>query len=110
MSDSITERYTVKLSGRKGKAVKQLLKSEFIPAKKYGKLTPGKALKIYRELQNLTQAELAKNAGLKQATISSLEHDRIAMGIDRAKALAVALQVHPSVLAFADWDAGVGAA
>lgn len=32
------------------------------------------------------------------------------MGIDRAKALAVALQIHPSVLAFADWDASVGAA
>lgn len=32
------------------------------------------------------------------------------MGIDRAKALAVALQVDHSVLAFADWDAGVGTA
>ncbi len=32
------------------KKIKELLKSEFIPAKKYGKLTSGKALKIYREL------------------------------------------------------------
>ena len=52
----------------------------------------------------LTQAELAKKSGLKQATVSSLEHDRIVMGIDRAKALAVALKIHPSTLAFADWD------
>ena len=88
----------------KGSKVKEGLKQEFVVAKKYGKLTPGKALRIYRELQNLTQAELAKKSGLKQATLSSLEHDRIVMGIDRAKALARALKVHPSVLAFADWD------
>lgn len=87
-----------------GKKVKELLSGEFVPAKKYGKLTPGKALKIYRELMGLTQAELAKKSGLKQATVSSLEHDRIVMGIDRAKALAIALKIHPSALAFADWD------
>ena len=93
-----------------GKMVKELLKSEFVPAKKYGKLTPGKALKIYRELMGWTQAELAKKSSLKQATISSLEHDRIVMGIDRAKALALALKIHPSTLAFADWDSDFGAA
>ncbi len=93
-----------------GKKVKEILKEEFVPAKKYGTLTPGKALKIYRELIGLTQAELAKKTGLKQATISSLEHDRVVMGIDRAKALAIALKVHPSTLAFADWDSGFGAA
>ena len=88
----------------KGKKTKESLKSEFRPAKKYGKLTPGKALKIYRELQGLTQVELAEKSDLKQATISSLEHDRIVMGVDRAKLLARALKVHPAVLAFADWD------
>lgn len=93
-----------------GKKVKEILKEEFVSAKKYGSLTPGKALKIYRELIGLTQAELAKKSGLKQATISSLEHDRVVMGIDRAKALAMALKVHPSTLAFADWDSGFGAA
>ena len=93
-----------------GKRVKDLLKGEFVPAKKYGQLTPGKALKIYRELMGLTQSDLAKKSGLKQATISSLEHDRVVMGIDRAKALAIALKVHPSTLAFADWDINFGAA
>lgn len=93
-----------------GQWTKKLLKSEFVSAKKYGQLTPGKALKIYRELQGLTQLELAKKSGLKQATISSLEHGRITMGVDRAKALALALKVHPSTLAFADWDANLGAA
>ncbi|MEN0059680.1 MAG: helix-turn-helix transcriptional regulator [Bdellovibrio sp.] len=94
-----------------GKKIKELLKNEeFVPAKKYGQLTPGKALRIYRELQGMTQAGLAKKSGLKQATISSLEHDRVVMGIDRAKALALALKIHPSVLAFADWNSEFGAA
>lgn len=87
-----------------GKKVKEALKQEFVPVKKYGKLTPGKALRIYRELQGLTQSGLAKKSGLKQATISSLEHDRIVLGIERAKVLARALKIHPSVLAFADWE------
>lgn len=87
-----------------GKKVKELLGSDFLPVKKYGKLTPGKALKIYRQLAGLTQAELAKKSGLKQATVSSLEHGHIVMGISRAKALAFALKIHPSNLAFADWD------
>ena len=87
-----------------GKKTQVALKEEFIPAKKYGKLTSGKALRIYRELQHLTQSELAKITGLKQATISSLENDRITMGVDRSRVLARALKIHPAVLAFADWD------
>ncbi len=93
-----------------GKNVREILGGEFVVAKKYGKLTPGKALKIYRQLQGYTQAELAQKSGLKQATISSLEHDRIVMGIDRAKVLGRALKVHPAVLAFADWDMDAEAA
>jgi len=58
-----------------GKKVKAALKEEFIADKRYGNLTPGKALRIYRELNNLTQSELAELTNLKQATISSLEHD-----------------------------------
>lgn len=87
-----------------GKNVNNALKDEFISDKKYGNLTPGKALKIYRELSGLSQNELAALTGLKQATISSLENDRITMGIERAKNLASKLNVHPGLLAFADWN------
>ncbi len=87
-----------------GNIVKNALKEQFLSDKKYGDLTPGKALKIYRELNGLSQNELAELTGLKQATISSLENDRITMGIDRAKTLASALNVHPGLLAFADWN------
>lgn len=93
-----------------GKKVKEALKEEFISDKRYGNLTPGKALRIYRELNNLTQAELADLTSLKQATISSLEHDRVSMGITRAKILGKVLNVHPGLLAFADWDSSESAA
>lgn len=90
-----------------GKNLKKALAEDSIQAKKYGKLTPGKALKIYRELQGLSQNELAKLSGLKQGTISFLENDRITLGIDRAKMLASVLKVHPGLLAFADWESDV---
>ena len=92
-----------------GKNVKKALREVFIGEKKYGNLTPGKALKIYRELRGFSQNDLAEITGLKQATISSLENDKISMGIERAKALAQALKVHPGLLAFADWDLSITA-
>ena len=87
-----------------GKKVQKALKSEFTQHKSLTKLTPGKAIRIYRGLQGLSQAELAEASGLKQATISGLENDRITLGLDRAKAIARALKIHPSVLAFPGWD------
>jgi transcriptional regulator with XRE-family HTH domain len=87
-----------------GNKVKSALKESFISTKSYGELTPGKAIRIYRELCGYTQNELAKLTGLKQATLSSLENDRISLGIERAKVLAGVLKVHPGVLAFADWN------
>ena len=87
-----------------GKNLKKALAEDFVQDKRYGDLTPGKALKIYRELGGLSQNELAELTGLKQATISSLENDRITMGIERAKILASVLKVHPGLLAFADWE------
>ena len=87
-----------------GKKVKEALSEEFVSAKTGLKLTSGKALRIYRELQGLSQNELARRTGLQQTTLSALENDRITLGIDRAKVLARALKVHPGVLAFPDWD------
>lgn len=87
-----------------GKKTQALLKGKFIPHKPLTQLTPGKAIRIYRELQGFSQVQLAERANLKQATISGLENDRITLGLDRAKAIARALKVHPSVLAFPSWN------
>ena len=88
-----------------GKSVKHILENEkFSPAEQRKKLTSGKVLKRYRELQGISQIELAEKTGLKQATISALENDRISLGVERAKTLARALKIHPSILAFPDWE------
>ena len=87
-----------------GSKTKEALKEPKAPAKFRGKLTPGKALRIYREANGLTQGELAKRTGITQNAVSALENDRSALGVDRAKVLARVLKVHPANLAFAGWD------
>ncbi len=73
-------------------------------AKKTVKVSVGESVRIIRELQELSQAELAKLTGIPQSTISGIEHDRIKIGVDRAKVLARALHCHPAVLVFPGWE------
>jgi ribosome-binding protein aMBF1 (putative translation factor) len=74
------------------------------PERTWAQLTPGDSVRIARELQDLSQAELARASGLTQATISGIERGRILLGVERAKRLAVALGVHPAVLLFPKWE------
>ena len=88
-----------------GKKVKEILKNgEFVPAKTRIALSPGQSLKIIRELQELSQNELAKISGLPQSTISGMESGRINIGVERAKVLAKALKIHPAVIVFPGWE------
>lgn len=90
-----------------GKRVKEILKNgEFVPAKTRIHMTPGQSLKVIRELQELSQNELAKISGLPQSTISGMESGRINIGVERAKVLAEALRVHPAVIVFPGWEVG----
>ena len=57
-----------------------------------------------RELQELSQNELAKLSGLPQSTISGMESGRINIGVERAKVLAKALRIHPAVIVFPGWE------
>ncbi len=68
------------------------------------KVSPGESLKIIRELQALSQDDLAKLTQISQSTISAIENDRINLGVERAKVFALALKVHPAVLVFPGWD------
>jgi transcriptional regulator with XRE-family HTH domain len=67
-------------------------------------LSPGDSVRIARELQEMTQAELAKACGIPQPTLSSLESGRVTLGAERAEKLARALKVHPAVLLWPNWD------
>lgn len=73
-------------------------------AKTTVKVSVGESVRIIRELQELSQAELAELTGIPQSTISGIENDRIKIGVERAKTLARALHCHPAVLVFPGWD------
>ncbi len=78
-------------------------KVELVSALPSVNLTPGAAVRVFRELQEMTQAELAEASGLAQGTISSIERGRVNLGVERAERLARALKVHPAVLLWPNW-------
>ena len=78
--------------------------SEYRKARRNVELSVGDSLRVVRELQELSQSELAKLSGIPQSTISAIERGRVNLGVERAKVLARVLGVHPSVLVFPGWD------
>lgn len=64
----------------------------------------GESVRIMRDLQELSQTELAELTGIPQSTISGIENNRINLGVERAKILARALKCHPAVLVFPGWE------
>jgi transcriptional regulator with XRE-family HTH domain len=84
--------------------------SDFRKAKKSVEVSPGESVKILRELQELSQNELAEISGIPQSTISAIENDRVRLGVERSKILARALKCHPAVLVFPGWDIDIESA
>ena len=78
--------------------------SQFRPAKKRVDVSVGESVRIIRELQGLSQTQLAQRTGIAQATLSAIENDRVRLGVERAKVLAKALKCHPAVLVFPGWE------
>jgi transcriptional regulator with XRE-family HTH domain len=76
----------------------------FHRAKRSIEVSVGESVRIIRELQELSQTELADLTGIPQSTISAIENNRVNLGVERAKVLARALKVHPAVLVFPSWD------
>ena len=81
-----------------------MVRSGFRKAQKTIDVSIGESVRIVRELQELSQNELAALSGIPQSTISAIENDRISLGVERAKALARALKCHPAVLVFPGWE------
>jgi len=84
--------------------------SEFRKAKKSVEVTSGESVRILRELQELSQNDLAGMTGIPQSTISAIENDRVRLGVERAKVLARSLKCHPAVLVFPGWDVDIESA
>ncbi len=78
--------------------------NEFKKAKKTIEVSIGNSVRILRELQELSQNELALISGIPQSTLSAIEHDKIKLGVERAKVLARALKCHPAVIVFPGWS------
>ena len=76
----------------------------FVRAQVQESVTPGEMLRTLRELQEMSQSELAVQTGLSQSNISALETGARNIGRERALVLAKALRVHPAVLLFPDFD------
>ena len=77
---------------------------DYRKAKRSLDVSVGDSVRIIRELQELSQNELADLTSIPQSTISAIENNRVNLGIERAKVLARALKCHPAVLVFPGWD------
>ncbi len=77
--------------------------SDYKPATKRINVSVGESVRIIRELQGMSQNNLAELSGIPQSTISAVENDRINLGVERAKTLARVLKCHPAVLVFPGW-------
>ncbi len=78
--------------------------NDFEPAKVNVSITPGEMLKTLRELQELTQDQLAQATGISQSNLSGMETNAKSIGRERALILAKALKVHPAVILFPDYQ------
>ena len=78
--------------------------SDYRKARRRVDVTVGESVRIIRELQELSQNQLAELSGIPQSTISAIERDRVNLGVERAKILARALKVHPAALVFPGWN------
>ena len=78
--------------------------SEYEKAERRVDVSVGESVRIMRELQEMSQNDLASRTEIPQSTISAIERDRVKLGIERAKKLAIALRCHPAVLVFPGWD------
>ena len=83
---------------------------DFRPAKRRIEVSIGESVRIIRELQEMSQSDLAEASGIPQSTISAIENGRINLGVERAKLLARALNCHPAVLVFPGWQLDESAA
>lgn len=77
---------------------------DFIKSPSRTKVSIGESVRMIRELQELNQNQLSVLTGIPQSALSAIEHDKVNLGVERAKVLAKALKCHPAVLVFPGWS------
>ena len=81
-----------------------MARSDYRKARRKVDISVGESVRILRELQELSQNDLAELTGIAQSTLSAIENDKVKVGVERAKVIARALRVHPAVIVFPAWD------
>jgi len=81
-----------------------MARKDFRKARRSVEVSVGESVRILRELQEMSQSQLADATRIAQSTISAIENDKINLGVERAKVIARALRCHPAVLVFPAWD------
>ena len=84
--------------------MKKLKKKDFKKAQVNIEITPGEMLRTIRELQELTQKDLSEITEISQSHISAMECGASQIGRERALKLAIALNTHPAVILFPDFN------
>ena len=72
---------------------------DFKPAKQRIEVSVGESVRIMRELQEMSQSQLATAAGIPQSQsphISAIENGHTNLGVERAKRLAKSPEMPPS--------------
>lgn len=81
------------------------MKREFTRAKAHAVLRSGGVIRMLRELKGWTQRELSDRSRINATNITLLENERIDIGKRRAEQLAKALDVHPAIITFPEYEA-----
>ena len=81
-----------------------MARNEYRKARQRMDISVGESVRILRELQELSQNDLAALTDIAQSTLSAIENDKVKVGVERAKVIARALRVHPAVIVFPAWD------
>lgn len=82
----------------------KIYKQDFVKAKVHAHVTCGEAIKILRELQQLSQNDITRLTGISQSNLSALENNTRQLGKQAAIVIAKALHVHPAVILFPDYE------
>ncbi len=77
---------------------------DFRPAKVHALVRVGEVIRILRQKKGWTQEKLAQESKISASNISLLENNRVEIGKKRAEQLAKALDVHPAIIMFPEYD------
>jgi transcriptional regulator with XRE-family HTH domain len=64
--------------------------------------SPGAVIKAFRNNFNITQKELAAVTGIAETNLSSIENDKLEIGLKRAVLIAAAFGIDPALILFPD--------